>query len=177
MAGARRKPVRRWRRSPVIPVRGSRLVESWRRVRDRLKGWMKRRTRRPLLKRTTWLKRHRWKVLIVALVFMLAGTVAGGAFLMGVGYFAPARTTVTGSAGLDQTVLGCVRGATASALSAAVPAAPLAATGVLMPGSAALVATASAIGCGVGAASTTTTTGAEWLLKQTKAWFSGWFGG
>ena len=171
MAGARRQPVRRWRRSPVIPVRGSRLVESWRRLGDRFKGWFKRR------RRGTWLKRHRRKVLIATIALVLAGAGAGSILFLRENYFAPPRASVTGSAGLDQTVLGCVRGATASALSAAVPAAPLAATGVLMPGSAALVATASAIGCGVGAASTGTTSGVEWLLKQTRAWFSGWFGG
>ncbi|CAK0756031.1 hypothetical protein WCLP8_2700004 [uncultured Gammaproteobacteria bacterium] len=67
---------------------------------------------------------------------------------------------------LEKTFAGCVRGATASALSAAVPAAPLAATGMLIPGSAVLIVTASAIGCGVGAVSTATTDGASWVYRK-----------
>ena len=133
-----------------------------------------------------WLARHHRATLAAAALLALTGAVAlvvalvpgayersGLAALFGP---KPAASTITGSVEADKTVLGCVRGATASALSAAVPAAPLAATGVLIPGSAALVATASAIGCGVGAASTTTTSGFEYLLKQGRAWWAGWFG-
>ena len=81
----------------------------------------------------------------------------------------------TAAPDLEKTFTGCVRGATASALSAAVPAAPLAATGVLLPGSAALIVTASAIGCGVGAASTAATDGASWIYRksgETWRWLS-----
>jgi len=125
--------------------------------------------------------RYRRELLFgLAALLLVGGTAAvvlayPAAYGRGVTLAATART-ITGNAEADKTVLGCVRGATASALSAAVPAAPLAATGVLMPGSAVLVATASAIGCGVGALSTTTTSGFEWLLKQSPDWFSNWFG-
>ncbi len=132
-----------------------------------------------------WLGRHRLGVAVsLALLLLAGGTVSAVLFVPGVyersglvALFGPrSADTITGSAEADKTVLGCVHGATASALSAAVPAGPLAATGVLVPGSAALVATASAIGCGVGAASTTTTSGLEYLLKQVRQWFAGWFG-
>ncbi|CAK0746346.1 hypothetical protein CCP1ISM_2370001 [Azospirillaceae bacterium] len=76
----------------------------------------------------------------------------------------------------DKTVLGCVRGATASALSAAIPVAPLVTTGMLVPGSAALIATASALGCGVGAVSTTATSVAAWAMRQVRSVSLTWGG-
>ena len=124
--------------------------------------------------------RRRLALLGVAAVLVLAGA-AGGVWLY-TGIYgsaarrAPERAPITGSVEVDRTVLGCVRGAAAGALSAAVPAAPLAATGVLIPGSAALVATTSVIGCGVGAVSTSTTEGFVWMIQRGREVFAGWLG-
>jgi hypothetical protein len=124
---------------------------------------------------------------VVAALVIVAGTVAlvlaeGG----GAGSVPAGRATALLAGGpakavaaadeTEKTVLGCVRGATASALSAAVPAAPLAATGVLIPGSAALIATASAIGCGVGAVSTTATSVAGWVMRRAREVSAAWGG-
>lgn len=55
----------------------------------------------------------------------------------------------------ESVLVGCVRGATTSALSVAVPMLELAATGVLSSVSAIVVGTAAAVGCGIGAVSNT----------------------
>ena len=174
------------RNRAATAVPGGRLRKQTRRkpaAKGRRKGAASRKRRWSAAR--AWLGRHRLGFAFsLALLLLAGGTVSVLMFVPGVyqqsglvALFGPrSADTITGSAEADKTVLGCVRGATASALSAAVPAGPLAATGVLVPGSAALVATASAIGCGVGAATTTTTSGFEYLLKQGRQWVAGWFG-
>lgn len=92
------------------------------------------------------------------------GTLAPPALLTATATSSTAASTAPSTT--EATLVACLRGAAASAFSAAVPAAPLAATGFLIPGSAALVAAASAVGCGAGAVGTSTAGITAWALRQ-----------
>ncbi|MEI6986555.1 MAG: hypothetical protein WCK65_10530 [Rhodospirillaceae bacterium] len=172
VASKPRRHATRWRKSAVIPVAISWLAWPW-----------SRNTRvRPSARVPAFINRFKrnWRSVLIGVVALLLIVAAGVTFALfypgGLLASLTAKPTITGSPGFDNTLLGCVRGATSAALSAAVPAAPLAATGVLVPGSAVLVAAATVIGCGIGAVSTTSTSGVEWLLINSRSWFSGLLG-
>lgn len=73
-------------------------------------------------------------------------------------------------------LLGCIQGATKGALTAALPAAELATTGVLSSVSAIVVATATGLGCAIGAAGNTAESGALWAFEHAPRFVQRWFG-
>ncbi|CAK0767286.1 membrane hypothetical protein [Azospirillaceae bacterium] len=93
-------------------------------------------------------------VIVVAAFFLFGGRAL----------FEPKKPPLSG---FEKAMVACVRGATASALSASVPVAPLVATGTLAPAGAVYVVAASGVGCGVGAVSV----GAAGWMEGVLHWF------
>lgn len=76
---------------------------------------------------------------------------------------------------MEKLLVGCVQGATKGALTSALPAAELATTGMISSVSAVVVATATGLGCVIGAAGDTAKDAARWSLDNAPGFVQRWF--